>query len=548
MAAIQQSLTPTILATASLTGVALHHCFFKHVEVDKRPLSTAASFIVAYFLIARALPRISSEYEGFVWSHIVASLTWLSLVFSLWTSILVYRAFFHPLKNFPGPFGARLTKFWSLNKVLETKIRWYRTLDELHAKYGDFVRTGPRELVIFDAEAIKPVLGFASVTGKGPFYDSMETSVNTTRDKEFHRQRRKVWDNAFKTSLADFAPQVEDLTSQLLVRISANLGKPILVNEICIHYSYDVMSALAFGEPMGYIKGESNSTAKSVLDNIQKGVDAIGLLLHVPWLMGTLTTLSWAIGPMREWNNYSAELVVKRKNMKNSKPDLFSHLLDNTQDTAAGRSLLNSECRLIVGAGSDTTATALTFLLVNLALYPEWLQRLRDEVDPIFASSDFNNARTQPVLDAIINESMRLSPSVFFGSQRETPPEGMTIGDTFIPGGTIVSIPAYQVGRDERNFVNATKFLPERWFSHPELILNRNAHMPFLTGPGNCAGRNLAMMELRSVIARVAHEFDVSFPAGSDFDAQDYFSRTKDHFVSGAAPQDLVFTKRRGLA
>jgi hypothetical protein len=75
------------------------------------------------------------------------------------------------------------------------------------------------------------------------------------------------------------------------------------------------MSALAFGEPMGYTKGESNDTAKSVLDNIQRGVDAIGLLLHVPWLMGTLTTFSWAIGPMREWNQYSESLVIKRKSV-----------------------------------------------------------------------------------------------------------------------------------------------------------------------------------------------------------------------------------------
>jgi hypothetical protein len=37
--------------------------------------------------------------------------------------------------------------------------------------------------------------------------------------------------------------------------------------------------------------------------------------------------------------------------MKNPKPDLFNHLLDNTEDTATGRALLNSECRLIVGAG-----------------------------------------------------------------------------------------------------------------------------------------------------------------------------------------------------
>lgn len=142
MATVQQSLTPTILATASLTGVALHHLFFKHVEVDKRPASTAASFFAAYFLLANALPRISSEYAGFSRSYTVAFLAWASLVLSLWTSILVYRAFFHPLKNFPGPFGARLSKFWSLNKVLETNIRWYRTLDALHQQYGDFVRTG----------------------------------------------------------------------------------------------------------------------------------------------------------------------------------------------------------------------------------------------------------------------------------------------------------------------------------------------------------------------------------------------------------------------
>lgn len=58
--------------------------------------------------------------------------------------------------------------------------------------------SGPRELVIFDSAAITPILGFASVTKKGPFYDSMETSVNTTRDREFHRKRRRIWDNAFK--------------------------------------------------------------------------------------------------------------------------------------------------------------------------------------------------------------------------------------------------------------------------------------------------------------------------------------------------------------
>ncbi|KAL4902353.1 hypothetical protein BDW74DRAFT_186886, partial [Aspergillus multicolor] len=540
MSAAQQSPTPAILATASLTGVALHLFFFKRVEVDKRPASTAASFIVAYFAIAHTLPLISSDYNSPLHAYTIASLAVSSLLLSLFTSMLIYRALFHPLHNFPGPFGARLSKFWSLYRVLETDIRWYRVLDELQEQYGDYVRTGPRELVIFDAAAITPVLGFASVTGKGPFYESMETSVNTTRDRAFHRVRRRVWDAAFKMSLADFAPRVEEFTRQLLTRIHKNNGAPTLVNEICIHYSYDVMSALAFGEPMGFVTGESNNTAKSVLDNIQRGVDAIGLLLHVPWLMGLLTTFSWAVGPMREWNEYSGRLVVERKNMKNPKPDLFAHLLANTEDNATGRALLTSECRLIVGAGSDTTATALIFLLVNLALHPEWLERLRDEVDPLFAKGDFNCTRSLPVLDAVIQEIMRLHPSVFFGSQRETPREGMMIRDRFIPGGTIISIPVYQ-----RNFIHATEFHPERWIWRPELIINRNAHMPFLAGPFSCAGRNLAMMELRSVIAWVAHEFDIAFPPALDFDPGVFFGRVKDHCVAGAPAVNLVFTTRR---
>lgn len=57
---------------------------------------------------------------------------------------------------------------------------------------------GPRELSIADPEAIVPVLGSASRTSKGPFYGSMEQSLHTTRNKEFHRLRRRVWDNAFK--------------------------------------------------------------------------------------------------------------------------------------------------------------------------------------------------------------------------------------------------------------------------------------------------------------------------------------------------------------
>lgn len=73
------------------------------------------------------------------------------------------------------------------------------------------------------------------------------------------------------------------------------------------------MSALAFGEEMGFVTGEVDDVANEILQNTQSGVDAIGLLLHVPWLMTTLTTFSWIIRPMRKWNEWSRDQAERRK-------------------------------------------------------------------------------------------------------------------------------------------------------------------------------------------------------------------------------------------
>jgi hypothetical protein len=129
-----------------------------------------------------------------------------------------YRAFFHPLNDFPGPFGAKLSKLWAMGKVVQSNIKWYKVLEKLHVEYGDFVRVGmrisrtwklakpantpqgPREIMIFDSEAIVPLLSFGSAARKGPFYDSIGKSLHATRNHDVHRSRRKVWDFAFKKS------------------------------------------------------------------------------------------------------------------------------------------------------------------------------------------------------------------------------------------------------------------------------------------------------------------------------------------------------------
>jgi hypothetical protein len=99
---------------------------------------------------------------------------------------------------------------------------------------------------------------------------------------------------------------------------------------------------------------------------------------------------------------------------------------------------------------------------------------------------------------------------------------------------------------DPRNFVDAERFIPERWTSRPELVLNKAAYMPFSLGPYNCPGRSLALMELRSVIARTVQKYDVCFPEGFDFDEEAFFSEIKDHFTIGVPTCNLVFMAREG--
>lgn len=97
------------------------------------------------------------------------------------------------------------------------------------------------------------------------------------------------------------------------------------------------------------------------------------------------------------------------------------------------------------------------------------------------------------------------------------------------------------MNRDPRHFVEPDTFIPERWLGKPELLLRKDVFVPFMTGPYSCAGKALAMMELRSVVGKVVNEFDVTLPA--EFEEKRYWNEVKDHFTAGPPKQDVLFVR-----
>jgi cytochrome P450 len=111
---------------------------------------------------------------------------------------------------------------------------------------------------------------------------------------------------------------------------------------------------------------------------------------------------------------------------------------------------------------------------------------------------------------------------------------------------TSVNIPPYTLHHDPRYFSNPEKFIPERWLADeadPSFIHNEAGYIPFSVGPANCVGKNLAMLEMRMVLAYVLQAFELRFADG--YDKQQYEAELKDYLVLQKGSLPIIITSRR---
>ena len=105
--------------------------------------------------------------------------------------LLIYNIFFHPLRSFPGPPLAKISKAWS--RYGNLKGRKSHRIHEAHQKYGLVVRVAPNELSFSSPDAVRDLYTNDAFVKEEAFYRAKrvfhEEMIMSMRDPEAHKQR-----------------------------------------------------------------------------------------------------------------------------------------------------------------------------------------------------------------------------------------------------------------------------------------------------------------------------------------------------------------------
>ncbi|KAL0052923.1 hypothetical protein WJX82_009946 [Trebouxia sp. C0006] len=169
-------------------------------------------------------------------------------------------------------------------------------------------------------------------------------------------------------------------------------------------------------------------------------------------------------------------------------------------------------------AGYETTSTAISYALYEIARNPLVQQKLQEEVDMFGCDRElsFDDLCSFPYAEAVFLEGMRLHPPVtpFIALIRESS-EDTELGGFKLPAGTKVGINVLGMHHNPKHFPDPQDFLPERFLDGPKGPPSRHlyAYLPFGVGPRKCIGHKFAMEEGVLTLVRLLQHFSFSLDA-----------------------------------
>ncbi|KAI8648552.1 hypothetical protein NCS57_01466400 [Fusarium keratoplasticum] len=418
----------------------------------------------------------------------------------------IYRIYFHPLKNFPGPREARTSDNWLYRVTKEGSPN--EVLENLHRNLNcNALRIAPNELHITDTSLYKVIYSQSSPFLKSAdFYSAFNIphTLLTETDAIAHKERRRMLNSLFsRAGVLKLQPIIHDKLRLLGDKIDRLYKKgPVNVYDAFRLLTTEVVMQFAFARSADLIGEDANGFRSWFLDGFDLASQSIFDMQHSPWLQfagnvmprPVVRLLSKEIGTLLDMREY-AESSLRYFQQRPQLPD-HPVVFDNLRSLPDVRSI--DEAQDIMVAGADTTAFTLTTGTIHILGNPKIHEKLVEALDQAIPRGEIFppllSLEKVDYLNAIVKESLRIASAVP-GRLPRVVPDGrrqpLIVDGKVIPPGTIVSISAYTMHTNTDIWgPDAREFNPDRWLIPDAKGLDQYL-CSFSKGTRMCLGQKL---------------------------------------------------------
>ncbi|KAF5292055.1 hypothetical protein FQR65_LT11321 [Abscondita terminalis] len=429
----------------------------------------------------------------------------------------------------PGPFslpflGHALLFIGSPSDVLKNIMRLTRLY-----KSPVPVWIGPKLLFsIYKPSDLEIVLNSSKALEKNELYEFLKIAVGeglfSAPVPIWKRHRKMIMPTLNQKILESFVPLFAEQSNVLIEQLEKEVGKgEFNVFYYVMNCIMDNLCETVMGVSINVQRGDSDFakwTTKAMDISYMRiwsfwyHSDFIfGLTSHSKELNDLISKMNSFIDGVilkkrktyRIYNPFVDEVFPKRKSFL----DLLMELSENGSEFKNQE--LREEVMTFMIAGSDTSASVISYLFIVLGMYPKIQQKLYEEVVEVLGPNrpvEYTDLNKFLFMNRVVKETLRLFPPAPFIARSVI--EDIKLEECTLPAGCSALINIIGLHRDPSIYPEPLKFDPDRFLK--EEIEKRHPYswLPFSGGPRNCIGSKYAYMSIKAVIASVVRKFKFS--------------------------------------
>lgn len=402
-------------------------------------------------------------------------------------------------------------------------------LDELHAAHGPIVRVpAPAGDIVFISRADDAHRVFFLQQDrypKGEEYDvpalGLRSGLVTSRGEEWKRDRKMLNPLFAKRHLEPLAATMGECTETLLADWAAHPdGARVEVARDMMRVTLDIAARTLFGSRLPEADVATFGEGIEEVLELMLEVGNSPLTWGLAGLPGMSIKRATRAHPRRvrrierrigEADAIVGRIIDQRRADPQAPQDDFLGLMLRAHDGEGGepmsRQKVLDQSATFLGAGHETTASALAWTWHLLAEHPHARERMLAEVDEVLGGTPptFADVDRLPWTKACFSESLRVRPPVYLSMRRAQ--EDDVLSGMRVRENSVVILMTHLLHRDPELWPDPDRFDPERFMPGVGKDRPRAAYLPFGSGRRVCIGSQFATIEAVLILAHLSQTY-----------------------------------------